>query len=61
MLWLKQGDLNIKFFNNVAKVCSHKNRISVVHNNLGNSFSDQISIELFFINFFRDLWTSRGK
>lgn len=52
MFWLKQGDLNAKFFHNVARIHSHKNRISIVFNNLGNSFTYQNSIEHCFINFF---------
>lgn len=57
MLWLKQGDLNSKFLHNMADIRSHKKRISVINDNLNNSFSDQIDIDNCFTSFSLYLWS----
>lgn len=61
MLWLEQGDLNSKFFQNMAHTNTHRNKISIIQNNVGNSFTDQASIENCFSNFFLDLWGAKGR
>lgn len=59
MLWLKHGDLNTRVFHNMARVHSHKNRISSIFDNLGNVISNQDDFEKCFMDFFYYLWLSR--
>lgn len=55
MLWLNKGDLNSKFFHNMGRVRSHRNKISEIKDTLGNPFCDQASIENCFEFFSRPL------
>lgn len=57
--WVKNGDTNSKFFHSTYRLRSQFNSISQVTDLHGNIHADQMSIANVFLNFYKQLWTSR--
>lgn len=51
-------DNNTYYFHNSVKVCQHRNRVNEIKDLSDNFFSSQTNIINYFMNFFRNLWSS---
>lgn len=58
LMWVKNGDVNSKFFHDSARIHNHRNRISHIIDANGYAFTDKVQIEKCFLD--SNLWTSEA-
>lgn len=55
---MNNGDQNTNNFHNFVKIRQHRNRIIAIKDNAANIFIDLPNIEYYFLNYYKNLWSS---